>query len=42
MKRNQPLLIAVSIHNYLIKYQSKQKHLLPSHATNKELRKVLY
>ena len=36
------LLIAVSIYCYLIKYQAKQKHLLPYHDTNKELRKVLY
>ena len=36
------LLIAVSIYCYLIKYQAKQKHLLPFHDTNNELRKVLY
>ena len=28
------LLIAVSIYCYLIKYKSKQKHLLPFHVTN--------
>ena len=27
------LLIAVSIYNYLIKYQAKKKHLLPLHNT---------
>ena len=36
------LLIAVTIYCYLIKYQAKQKHLLPFHDTNKELREVLY
>ena len=36
------LLIAVSIYYYLIKYQAKQKHLLPFHDTNNELKKVLY
>ena len=36
------LLIAVSIYGYLIKYWEKQKHLLPFHDTNEELRKVLY
>ena len=36
------LLIAVSIYCYLIKYQAKQKHLLPFHDTNNELREVLY
>ena len=29
------LLIAVSIYCYLIKYQAKQKHLLPYHITDK-------
>ena len=32
------LLIAVSIYCYLIKYQSKQKHLLPLHVTNNDLK----
>ena len=36
------LLIAVSIYCYLIKYREKQKHLLPFHDRNNELRKVLY
>ena len=36
------LLIAVSIYCYLIKYQAKQKHLLPFHVTNDELREDLY
>ena len=34
------LLIAVSIYCYLIKYQAKQKHLLPFHDTNNELNKL--
>ena len=36
------LLIAVSIYCYLIKYQAKQKNLLPFHDTHKELKQVLY
>ena len=36
------LLIAVSIYCCLIKYRPKQKHLLPFHNTNNELRTVLY
>ena len=32
------LLIAVSIYCYLIKYQAKQKNLLPFHNTNNELK----
>ena len=35
------LFIAVSINCYLMKYQAKQKHLLPFHETNDELREVL-
>ena len=31
------LLIAVSIYCYLIKYKSKQKHLLPHYVTNEKL-----
>ena len=50
MERKQPvkrkistlILIGVRIYCYLIKYQTKQKHLLPFHDTNNELRKVLY
>ena len=36
------LLISVSIYCYLIKYQAKQKHLLPFRDTNNELREVVY
>ena len=36
------LLIAVSIYCYSIKYQAKQKHLLPFHNTNNELKEVMY
>ena len=36
------LLIPVSIYCYLIKYQAIQKHLLPFHDRNTELREVLY
>ena len=36
------LLIAVSMYSYFIKYRGKQKHLLPFHNTNNELREVLY
>ena len=36
------LLIAVSVYCHLIKYQAKQKHLLPFHNTNNELKQVLY
>ena len=36
------LLIAVSIYCYLIKYQAKQKHLLPFHVTNNELKEIMY
>ena len=32
------LLMAVSIYCYLIKYWAKQKHLLPFHVVNNELR----
>ena len=32
------LLISVSIYCYLIKYRAKQKHLLPFHETNNELK----
>ena len=35
------LLIAVSIYYYLTKYKAKQKHLLPFHVTNNELKEVL-
>ena len=34
------LLIAVSIHCYLIKYQAKRKHLLPFHNINKCIIKI--
>ena len=36
------LLIDVIIYYYLIKYRAKQKHLLPFHDTNNELKQVLY
>ena len=36
------LLIAVSIYCYLIKYQGKQKHLLPFHITNNKLKEIVY
>ena len=36
------LLIAVSIYCYLVKYQAKQKHLLPFHNTNNELKELIY
>ena len=36
------LLIAVSIYCYLIKHRAKQKHLLPFHDANYELKKVFY
>ena len=36
------LLIAVSIYCYLITCQPKQKHLLPFHFTNNELKEIMY
>ena len=36
------LLIAVSIYCYLIKYRVKQKHLLPFHFKNNELKEIIY
>ena len=36
------LLIAVSIYCYLIKYRAKQKHLIPFHFTNNELKEIIY
>ena len=36
------LLIAVSTCCYLIKYKIKQKHLLPFHGTNNELKEIIY
>ena len=35
------LLMVVSIYCYLIKYRAKQKHLLPFHATNNEIKEVM-
>ena len=35
------LLIAVSIYYYLIKYQPKQKYLLPFHFTNNQLKEII-
>ena len=34
-----PLLIALNTYCYLVKYQAKQKHLLPYHFTNNKLKK---
>ena len=34
-------MIAVSIYCYLIKYQPKQKHLLPFHDTNNKLNDII-
>ena len=36
------LLIAVSIYCYLVKYLTKQKHLLPYHVTNNKFKEFLY
>ena len=36
------LLIAVSIYCYLIKYSSKQKHVLPFQFTNNKLKQIIY
>ena len=36
------LLIAVTNYCYLIKYQAKQKILLPFHDTNNKLKQVIY
>ena len=36
------VLIAASIYCYMIKYKSKQKHLLPYYVTNNELKEVIY
>ena len=36
------LVVAVSIYCDLIKYQAKQKHLLPFQFTNTELKEVIY
>ena len=36
------LLIAVIIYCYLIKYQTKQKHMLLFHVTNNELKEAMY
>ena len=36
------LLKAISIYCYLIKYQGKQKHLLPFNFTNIKLKEIIY
>ena len=36
------MLIAVSIYYYLIKYNAKQKHLLPFYVTNNKLKEVFH
>ena len=35
-------LIAVSIYCQLMRYKTKQKHLLPFHVTNNELKEIMY
>ena len=35
-------LIAVSIYCYLIKYRTKQKHLIPFQLTNNKLKEIVY
>ena len=35
------LLIALSIYCYLIKFIAEQKHLLPFHDTNQELKEIM-
>ena len=36
------LLIAVSIYCHLIKHRAKQKHLLPYHVINNNLKEIMY
>ena len=36
------LLIAISLYCYLIKYRAIQKHLLPFHVTNNQLKEIIY
>ena len=36
------LLVTESIYCYLIKYEAKQKHLLPFHLINIELKEIIY
>ena len=36
------LLIALSIYYYIIKYQARQKHLLPVHVINSKRKEVVY
>ena len=36
------LLTAIGIYCYLIKYDAKQKHLLPFHFTNNKLKEIIY
>ena len=38
---NITLLIAVSVYCCLIKYETKQKHLLPFHLTNNKLKEIM-
>ena len=35
-------LIAIGIYCYLIKYQAKQKNLLPFHVKNNKLKEIMY
>ena len=37
-----PLLIAVTIYCYLVKYRRKQNHLLPFHFKNSKLKEIIY
>ena len=39
---NVVLLIVVNIYCYLIKYQAKQKHLLPFNFTNNKLKEIIH
>ena len=44
-KKKQPVKRKISIFNlhfYLIKYRAKQKHLLPFHFMNNELKEIIY
>ena len=36
------LLMAASIYCFLIKYRGKEKHLLPFHVRNNELKEIMY
>ena len=36
------LLMTAGIYCFLIKYRGKEKHLLPFHVTNNELKEIMY